>query len=378
MKAEWVCPWSKANPVIRYADKACHPMNRYQFVAWLVDFTVGGGTQWGAPPPPRVGNQPVMVDIGVNKRTQKPRERAQRAGQGVIVVSLFDGVEGALLALRRAGIPVAEYWRVENDQWCNVAMEEDEVVKNCGVMDVTRIKGDEVGDKWPVWAMVDLFVMGFPCQGVSRANVRGAGLLDKRSALFFDGVRIWRAIKAANPGAQALVECVAKWNKRAHFEFACTFLAMEHIVTCSSRHSYCRRERTYWATWQLLQPPRTRAEADDILDEGRVAVDGDGQRTGKLATLMVHSTSWNTGNPVWDETTQWFDDLRVHEAERSMEMPEGHTAGHGRVPAAERLKMVGNSFNIRTVAALLSQGQGAISKRVRMTMEGGGHQRQNG
>ena len=29
MKAEWVCPWSKANPVIRYADKTCRPMNRY-------------------------------------------------------------------------------------------------------------------------------------------------------------------------------------------------------------------------------------------------------------------------------------------------------------------------------------------------------------
>ena len=93
-----------------------------------------------------------------------------------------------------------------------------------------------------------------------------------------------------------MVECVAKWNKRAHFDFAYAFLAMAHIVTCSSRHSYCRRERTYWATWQLLQPPRARAEADDILDEGRVAVDSDGQRTSKLATLMVHSTSWNTGN----------------------------------------------------------------------------------
>jgi hypothetical protein len=107
-----------------------------------------------------------------------------------------------------------------------------------------------------------------------------------------------------------------------------------------------------------------RAVADDVLDAGRVAVDGEGQRTGKLATLMVHSTSWNTVNPVWDEGTQWFDDLRVHEAERAMEMPEGHTAGRGRVPVAERLKMVGNSFNIRTVAAMLSQGHGAITQRV--------------
>ena len=378
MTAEWVCPWSKAEPIIRYTDKQCHPMNRYQFVAWRVDFTTTTGTQWGAPPPPRVGRQPVMVDIGVHKRTQKPRERAQRAGQGVIVVSLFDGGGGLLLALRRAGITVAEYWRMEIDEWCNMVMMEDEVVRNCGTMDVTRVKGDEVGEKWPVWARVDLFAMGFPCQGVSRANVRGLGLLDKRSALFFDGVRVWRAIKAANPGAQAMAECVAKWNKRQHFTFACDFLAMEHLVTCSSRHSYCRRERTYWATWALQHPPMARAQADDILDAGRVAVDGEGRRSSKLATLMVHASSWNTGDPVWDETTQTFDSLRVHEAERAMEMPEGHTAGHGRVPTAERLKIVGNSFNVRTVAAILSQGREAITRRVRMNMEGGGQSRQNG
>ena len=93
---------------------------------------------------------------------------------------------------------------------------------------------------------------------------------------------------------------------------------------------------------------------------------------------MVHASSWNTGDPVWDETTQTFDSLRVHEAERAMEMPEGHTAGHGRVPTAERLKIVGNSFNVRTVAAILSQGREAITRRVRMNMEGGGQRRQNG
>ena len=83
---------------------------------------------------------------------------------------------------------------------------------------------------------------------------------------------------------------------------------------------------------------------------------------------------------MWDEAQQGYDNLRTHEAERAMEMPEGHTAGHGQVPTGEKLKMAGNGFDVRTVAALLSQGQGAIIERVRMNKEGGGHaqQRQDG
>ena len=88
----------------------------------------------------------------------------------MIVVSLFDGVGGGLLALRRVGILVAELssigewrtrsgatWRWERMWWCQ---------RNCGVMHVTRVKGDEVGDQWPVWGKVDLLIMGFSCQGV--------------------------------------------------------------------------------------------------------------------------------------------------------------------------------------------------------------------
>ena len=34
-----------------------------------------------------------------------------------------------------------------------------------------------------------------------------------------------------------LVECVARWNKPAHFRFACEQLEMEHLVVCSGQHS---------------------------------------------------------------------------------------------------------------------------------------------
>ena len=43
---------------------------------------------------------------------------------------------------------------------------------------------------------------------------------------------------------------------------------------------------------------KCRADASDILDVGRSTVDKHGKATNKLATLMVHRSSWNTKNPV--------------------------------------------------------------------------------
>jgi len=88
---------------------------------------------------------------------------------------------------------------------------------------------------------------------------------------------------------------------------------------------------------------------------------------GKLATLMVHRSSWNTKDPVWDEKGKTFDDLRIHEAERAMEVPVGHTAMGPRgehIPLEERFKMLGNAFNVHTVASLLAQGRPHICKNV--------------
>ena len=65
-------------------------------------------------------------------------------------------------------------------------------------------------------------------------------------------------------------------------------------------------------------------------------------------------------DPVWDVRKQKYDSLRVGEAEKAMGWPVGHTTtreGHEKVPEEERLKMVGNGFNVATVAAILAQGR---------------------
>ena len=373
-KAEYVCPWSRSHPVIGYSDGTAHELNRYQFVAWHMDFTDRRGKSPYPAPPPRVGRQKVCVDVGVGRRTQKAHTPGKWEADGITVLSCFDGAAGGLLALRRAGFTVKQYWRVEVDRWCNLVAATLVEAKVCAVMDIKQVWGDEVGPDWPVWAEVDLFMMGWPCQDLSRANIYGKGLLGPRSSLFFHGARLWEKVRAANPDAVLFGECVARWNRRGHYKFASdTVLKVQPVVVCSGGHSYCRRERAYWLSWKVGRLTKCRADAADILDEGRHPVDKHGHRVTKLATLMVHRSSWNTKNPVWDATLGEYDDLRIHEAERAMEMPEGHTAmgvGGMVIPPEERFKMVGNAFNVHTVASLLSEGRQQITARAWMNHRG--------
>ena len=82
-------------------------------------------------------------------------------------------------------------------------------------------------------------------------------------------------------------------------------------MVCSGRHSYAKRERTYWASYPLKQPPRVSADANGILGEGREARGPKGEPVTKLASLMVKTKSWSTKDPVWDARKQKYDSPRV-------------------------------------------------------------------
>jgi len=359
------------------SDGGAHKLNKYQFVAWLVDFTMDEEVLLAQDRVPvKVGKQVPTVDVGAPRRTQPARALKRKREEGLVVLSIFDGIGAGLMALHRAGLVVKEYWRIEVDVWCNLLMERAPEAKMCGHGDVTRIQGTEVGPGWPRWNEVNLILMGFPCQGVSRANIFGKGLLDPGphgtgSMRFFDGMRVITAVEKVNARVLKLVECVAKWNKPKHFDFATRLLQMQPRELCSSRHSFCKRERTFWVSWwrRVVPIPAVAADAAHVLDAGRVAVDKDGRRVAKLATIVASGRSWNTVNPVWDEGLQQFDDLRPHEMERAMEMHAGYTALAARdtvVPEQVRRHMVGNAFHVGTVAALLGMGRQMLSEQARM------------
>ena len=377
MKAseERVLPWGKKNSaeraIIQYGDGSTHVMNRYQFVAWYFEFDKPSKpAPCFAKPPVSRGAQPTWCDVGKRKREHGTRKQPFRIGmalasKGKVVLSIFDGIGGGLLSLRRAGIEVSQYWRLEWCPECNsvVAAQGDPAVRNCGVMDVKAVFGTEVGEHWPVWASVDVTLVAFPCQDVARSNPNGPGMEGNNSSHLVYAIRIMRAIMRVNKRMKFFLECVAGWNKRgqAHLPWVNSLLGVgEPRKFCSSVHSYCNRERFYWANWGLPKElARASAPAADILDKGCVAVNNEGVMIMKLRTLMTRTNSWSTKLPILELATNTRRAVRPHEAEAAMELPVGYTkvyADGSLVPDATRIKMVGNGWNIRTTTALLASG----------------------
>ncbi len=102
------------------------------------------------------------------------------------VLSLFDGMSCAQLALQRSGIKVDKYYASEVDKYA-IQITQKNFPNTIQVGDVTKLKAKDFKD-------MDLIVAGSPCQGFSFAGKQLA-FDDPRSALFFEFIRLLKEIK---------------------------------------------------------------------------------------------------------------------------------------------------------------------------------------
>jgi site-specific DNA-cytosine methylase len=93
--------------------------------------------------------------------------------------SFFSGIEGFRLGLEASGWKCA--YSVEIDPFCG-EVQAARFGHPPQALDITTLTGDEIPD-------CDLFVAGWPCQGLSAAGLR-KGLADERSGLFWEFVRL--------------------------------------------------------------------------------------------------------------------------------------------------------------------------------------------
>ena len=103
------------------------------------------------------------------------------------VLSLFDGMSGAQLALERAGIKVDNYLASEIDKYA-IAVTQYNYPRTIQLGGIT----DHI--EWYLPLPLDLIIGGSPCQGFSHAG-QGLNFDDPRSRLFFDFVDILRMLK---------------------------------------------------------------------------------------------------------------------------------------------------------------------------------------
>ena len=167
------------------------------------------------------------------------------------VLSLFDGLGGARIALDNLGVE-CEYYASEIDKYAiAVAKHNYPDIKELGnVNDIQNVKG------------IDLLIGGSPCQGLSSSGSR-LGLEDHRSILFYEYARIFENHRPK----YFVLENVASM-KKVDRDIITDILGVEPILINSSLVTCQNRSRLYWTNIQGVEQPKDRnIFINDILEE---------------------------------------------------------------------------------------------------------------
>ena len=170
-------------------------------------------------------------------------------------MSLFDGISCGKVALDRAGIKVKNYYASEIDEY---AMQ---VSKN-NHPDIIQLGDVNAWRNWNIdWSQIDLLIGGSPCQGFSFAG-KLLNFNDERSKLFFVYVDILNHIKSVNPNVKFLLENV---KMKADYQNVISgYLGVEPMRINSALVSAARRDRLYWANFDVDMPEDRGITFDDI------------------------------------------------------------------------------------------------------------------
>lgn len=153
------------------------------------------------------------------------------------ILSLFDGMSCAQIALNRAGISYETYYAAEIDKHA-ITVTQSNYPDTVQLGDVTKWK------EWDLdWSSIDLLTAGSPCQGFSFAGKQLA-FDDPRSALFFTFVEIWQHVQKHNPKALYLLENVRM--KQEHELVISRYMGVHPIEINSALVTAQNRHRLYW------------------------------------------------------------------------------------------------------------------------------------
>lgn len=107
------------------------------------------------------------------------------------ILSLFDGASCAMVCLKRAGIPIENYYGADIKKAairCEKLIAKYYGVNHIQLGDVTKIDYSQL-------PKIDLLCAGFPCQDYSVVNSRKQGIDGKNGQLFWEVVRAIKEVK---------------------------------------------------------------------------------------------------------------------------------------------------------------------------------------
>lgn len=168
------------------------------------------------------------------------------------ILSLFDGISCARVALERAGIPVEAYFASEIDKYATTISEKHypDMFRLGDVKEVLYDAGQFLKSETPDYAHtmgvdfvedIDLMIGGSPCQDLSIAKANRKGLAGERSGLFWEYVRILNQVKPK----YFILENVASMPKEAK-DLITKTLGVEPIMINAALVSAQNRKRLFW------------------------------------------------------------------------------------------------------------------------------------
>ena len=184
------------------------------------------------------------------------------------VLSLFDGMSCGQIALDQLGIKVNKYYASEIDKYA-IAVAKENYPNTIHVGDITQLDPKDFKN-------IDLILAGSPCQGFSFAGKQLA-FDDPRSALFFEFIRLLKAIKPKyfllenvrmkqqylDVITQQVSECYPEHQGNDLFDSK-----IEPILINSALLSAQSRQRLYWTNIPGITQPTDRGIVlKDILED---------------------------------------------------------------------------------------------------------------
>lgn len=325
----------------------------------------------------------------------------------VLTIGMFDGISGLRVAADALGWNVASHISIEKcPQAARVV--ESKFPNTIHVPDVELVDRAMVTSWSLKFSQIGLVLIGAgpPCQGVSGLNASKKGALrDARSVLFKHVRRLRTLVQQAFPWAQVrcLMESVASMNQEDE-EVMSKDYGGPPIFVDSADVSIAHRPRLYWVDWELvsgedmvfstLDSGRTKLKLEAVVDPRSFLLPGWTKvGAGKFPTFTTSRPRSNPGyKPAGvnqcslSEVERWKADehrfppyqyqdihcvfnkagamriLNCEEREVAMGFPKNYTLQC--LPKGQqgtqhhkdcRMTLIGNSWNVTTVAVLMSQ-----------------------
>lgn len=319
---------------------------------------------------------------------------------GINVLSLFDGISCAKLALEKAGVKINKYYSSEIDKSALAIQKfhygNDETFIQLG--DIKNISGIELSDE------IDLVIFGSPCTNLSSINpIDRRGLEGNESKLFYDALRILKEIYVFQPLSKKLfflMENVASMKAidrdKITEELSKIFDDVELLKIDSALITPAHRRRLYWTNIPNVSVPEAiNVKYSGILENGFV----DREKANVLLSGNVTLTNgifrhykMNIGNVIYKDKN--FAELSIEEKlskypyileesgyvgksgsnpneldfpngcyrhpsikeySRLMTVPDSYVDGVPKISKTDKLKVLGLAFSVDVVAHLLKE-----------------------